>query len=80
MKKTLLTLVILSNFFFQSTSTSATSIKTSHFTETISMNMEYPANQSKSFSSEDEFYNKLNDNIYQEYENAAFSIRQKIFS
>ncbi|GAA0336156.1 hypothetical protein GCM10008967_28170 [Bacillus carboniphilus] len=68
MKKLFLTLVILLGFLFQITPTSATTIQ----------EVEYPNNQGKSFISEDEFYNQLDKDMYQEYKNAAYSIRRKI--
>lgn len=68
MKKMLLVLVVFSNLFFQSTPTFGAT----------NQNLEYPDNQNMSFISEDEFYNKLDKTIYQEYKDAAFSIRQKI--
>lgn len=40
---------------------------------------EYPANKDKSFISEDEFYQQLDEKVYQEFKDATFSIRQKIF-
>lgn len=56
------------SFLFQLTPTSATTNK----------NLEYPNNQSKSFISEDEFYNQLDKDIYKEYKNAVYSVRKKI--
>lgn len=48
-------------------------------TETSSFQVEYPDNLSKTFASEDEFYAKLDKKLYTEYENAAYSMRKKIF-
>lgn len=48
---------------------------------TSAQQFEFPANQDKSFISEDEFYQKLNKEKfkeYEEYENASYSIRRKI--
>ncbi|MFJ5772278.1 hypothetical protein [Psychrobacillus sp. NPDC093180] len=47
--------------------------------EIFSFQVEYPDNQSKTFASEDEFYAKLDKKLYTEYENAAYSMRKKIF-
>ena len=68
MKKMLLVLAVVSSFLFQSTPISGAA----------NQGLEYPDNQSKSFVDEDEFYNQQDKTIYQEDENAAFSIRQKI--
>ena len=73
-----LTLVVLSNFLFLSLAPSETSFQRTLASETSSPKLEYPDNQSNYFIEEDEFYNKLDKNIYEEYKNAAFSMRKKI--
>ncbi|HFJ9442397.1 hypothetical protein BK727_28175 [Bacillus thuringiensis serovar roskildiensis] len=38
----------------------------------------YPSNRNKSFVSEDMFYEQLDEKVYKEYKNAAYSVRKKI--
>ncbi|WP_107951624.1 hypothetical protein [Lysinibacillus parviboronicapiens] len=74
-----LTLVVVSNLFFQPQTTPE--VSTDNIcapVETSSPTLQYPVNQTKSFLEEDDFYNKLDRTIYEEYNHAAFSIRQKI--
>jgi len=78
LKIILLTLVFLSNFLFLSLAPSVTSSQRIAASETSSPKLEYPDNESKSFIEEDKFYNELDKNIYEEYKNAAFSMRKKI--
>ncbi|MGN7477787.1 hypothetical protein ACTHOQ_08015 [Solibacillus silvestris] len=78
MKSRALTLVILSSFFLISFSPAEASNKRTSAVEISSPKLEYPDNQSKAFSEVDEFYNQLDKAIYEEYENAAFSMREKI--
>ncbi|WP_342543553.1 hypothetical protein MHH33_08485 [Paenisporosarcina sp. FSL H8-0542] len=73
MKIILLTLAVLSNVLFQPTPISEASTSDLTYPK-----LEYLDNQSMSFIVEDEFYNEVDKNIYQEYKNAAFSIRQKL--
>ncbi|PGO24187.1 hypothetical protein CN984_22125 [Bacillus cereus] len=40
--------------------------------------LEYPSNQNKSFVNEDVFYKQLDKKVYNEYKNAAYSVRKKI--
>lgn len=78
MKIILLTLVVLSNFLFLSLTPSDTSFQRTSASETTSPKLEYPDNQGKSFIEEDQFYNELDKNIYEEYKNSTFSMRKKI--
>ena len=73
MKPILLTLAVLSYVIFQSFSQTETSAS-----EIFTTTLEYPDNQSKSFSQVDEFYNQLDKTIYEEYKNATFNMREKI--
>jgi hypothetical protein len=79
MKIMLLSLVVLSNFFSQPIppSQSLSNQVTSSY-ETSNPKFRYTDNQSKSFIVEDEFYNKLDKNIYEEYKNATYNFRKKI--
>jgi len=78
MKTMLLTLGVLSSFLLISFLPTETSSQRTSASETSTPKLEYPNNQSKSFIEENEFYNKLDKNIYEEYKNAAFSMRKKI--
>lgn len=78
MKIILLTIIALSNLLILPTSSiKAANISTSIY-ENVNPKLIYPDNHGKSFISEDEFYSTLDKNIYEEYINAAFSMRQKI--
>lgn len=70
MKNIFITLLTLSTLFCLPILSSAQELSTPK--------LKYNDNQSKSFIGEDEFYSTLDKEIYQEYENAAFSLRQKI--
>ena len=59
-------------------SSSETSFQRTSASEASSPKLEYPDNQSKPFTEVDEFYNELDKSIYEEYKNAAFSMRKKI--
>lgn len=65
-----LTVVSLSSLLFLSSSSFAE--------EVVYPPLTYEDNHSKTFLDEDEFYITLDKEIYQEFENAAFSLRQKI--
>ncbi|WP_285397469.1 hypothetical protein [Lysinibacillus sp. fls2-241-R2A-57] len=78
MKTMLLTLGVLSSFLLISFLPTETSNQRTSASETSTPKLEYPDNQSKTFIEEDEFYNKLDKNIYEEYKDAAFSMRKKI--
>ncbi|QDQ03097.1 hypothetical protein FOH38_23075 [Lysinibacillus fusiformis] len=74
-----LTLVVVSNLFFQPQTTPE--VSTDNIcapVETSSPAIQYPVNQTKSFLDVDDFYNQIDRTIYEEYNNAAFNIRQKI--
>ncbi|MGM0876775.1 MAG: hypothetical protein ACQEWV_18955 [Bacillota bacterium] len=45
---------------------------------TSAQQFEYPANQDKSFKSEDEFYQQLSKDVYKEFKDATYSVRRKI--
>ncbi|MCL1696769.1 hypothetical protein [Lysinibacillus sp. BPa_S21] len=78
MKTTLLTLGVLSSFLLISFLPTETLNQKTSASETSTLKLEYPDNQSKSFIEEDEFYSKLDKNIYEEYKDAAFSMRKKV--
>lgn len=78
MKKIPLTLVVVFNFLVLPLALSETSYQRTLASEISFPKLEYPENQSEYFIEEDEFYNELDKNIYEEYKNAAYSMREKI--
>lgn len=70
MKHLFITMTALFTLLLQPISSSAE--------ETLNSPLSYTDNHNKTFMEEDEFYNTLDKEIYKEYENAAYSLRQKI--
>ncbi|EON72706.1 hypothetical protein [Lysinibacillus sphaericus] len=73
-----LSLVVISNLFQPQTTPEVSTDNICAPVETSSPTLQYPVNQTKSFLDKDEFYQQLDRTIYEEYNNATFSMRQKI--
>jgi len=73
-----MSLMFVSSFLLQQPQHSVENTAPTLCTPIVATSYKYPNNQYQSFQNEDEFYQKINPALYEEYSDASLNIRQKI--